>query len=102
MRSIKYTFLSALSTVTFLCVFVTNTYASTLTLTSNETQLNVGDTVSVQIILNTEGEDINAVAANLSYPGDKLEVVSIDSTPLLPMVVEQTAMNNLINTAQGS
>ena len=75
--------------------------ASALYLYDGDT-LKVGDTTQVYVILSTEGEDINAVDTNFSYPTDKLELESIDTGTNFPILAEQTVDNGTINLAQGS
>ena len=58
-------------------VFVSPMYASTLNLTPSSANIPQGSTLSVQVRLNTQGEGINGVSSYLSYPKDKLDVVSI-------------------------
>lgn len=40
----------------------------------------VGQTLSITIMLNTNGESINAIEVDLSFPADKLQVTSLDYT----------------------
>lgn len=48
--------------------------ASTFSLSPASGNIGVGSTLSVQLKVNTQGEQINTVAAYLSYPADKLDV----------------------------
>ncbi len=50
--------------------------AATLSLSSSNTSFEVGETFDVSILLDTEGQDINAVELGLEFPADKLQVVS--------------------------
>jgi hypothetical protein len=54
--------------------------AVTLALTPSSARLQRGDTLSLAITLDTNGQDVNAVEASVAYPADKLEFVSIDGT----------------------
>lgn len=53
---------------------------SVLSLSPTTGAYGVGQTFQVGIMLNTNGEAINAVQADLSFPADKLEVTSLDYT----------------------
>lgn len=50
--------------------------AATFYISKPEGSLNVGNIFSVSFYLNTEGESINAIEANLTFPADKLQLVS--------------------------
>ncbi len=50
--------------------------ATTLSLSPTGGGFSVGSTFSVSVILNTEGKSINALSVFLSFPPDKLQVVS--------------------------
>lgn len=50
--------------------------AATLSLTPASGTFEVGSTFDVSIMLNTEGQSVNAVKASLSFPADSLQVAS--------------------------
>jgi hypothetical protein len=50
--------------------------ASTLSLVPSKTELEVGETFEVAVLLDTQGEDVNAVEIGIDFPADKLQVVS--------------------------
>jgi hypothetical protein len=52
-------------------------YAATITLTPASGQYESGQTFTAQFRVNPEGDDVNAVEANLSFDSDVLEVVSL-------------------------
>jgi hypothetical protein len=68
---------------------------SVLSLSPSTGAYGVGQTFQVGIMLNTNGEAINAVQADLSFPADKLEVTSLDYTTggFLALVLDHTYDN---------
>lgn len=50
--------------------------AATLSVTPATGTYTVGNTFSVSLLLNTEGQTVNAVEASISFPPDKLQLVS--------------------------
>jgi hypothetical protein len=57
----------------------------------------VGDEFTVDVIVNTAGNNVNAVAAYLSYPKDKMETISIDTSNS----VFSIKFEDLINPLEG-
>jgi hypothetical protein len=55
------------------------TAAVTLTLAPSSQRLQVGSEIGLAVKLNTNGQAVNSVQADLSYPTDKLEFVRIDT-----------------------
>ena len=55
------------------------TDAASLSISPANSTEEVGDTFEVSIFLNTEGKDINTIVADLSYPSDKMQIVSSGS-----------------------
>lgn len=55
------------------------TFAATLKAEPEKPSINVGDTFTVKITLNTQGESVNAVDVHMSFPPDKLQVTSPSS-----------------------
>src|SRR3989344_72681 len=53
-----------------------NANAATLSLSPSTGTFEVGSTFNVNIILNTEGQTVNAITADLRFPPDALQVVS--------------------------
>lgn len=66
-------FLSCLSLFLF---FPSNSRAATLSLSPPKGSLSVGSTFSVSILLDTEGQSVNALEIALSFPPDMLQIVS--------------------------
>lgn len=82
--------------------FVKPSFASTLGFTSSTGAKYVDDTFNVPIVLDTQGESINAVSAIISYPEDMLEVVSIIPSGQFPVEAENIAVNGTIRVSRGS
>lgn len=57
-----------------------NQPAVTLSLSPSSSTLRVGETLSLAVKLNTNGQAVNAVEAVVSYPSDRFEFVNVDST----------------------
>lgn len=71
--------------------------SASLYLSPKEGHYSVGDEFSVDIMLNTRGSNVNAVAAYLSYNKSSIQAISIDtSNSVFPISFEQT-----INGAEG-
>lgn len=60
----------------FLFLFLPAANAAVLTLGPSGGSFSVGSTFDVSLFLNTEGESINVIEASLSFPADKLQLVS--------------------------
>ncbi len=61
----------------FLLFFLAlTTQAAILTLNPNSGSFSVGSTFDLSLFLNTEGESVNAIEVGLSFPADKLQLVS--------------------------
>lgn len=65
--------------ISFLFIFFVSTklvHAASFSLSPSGGKYEVGSTFNVTILINTEGQNINAVEASLSFPPDKLQLVS--------------------------
>lgn len=77
--------------------------ASTLSLSPGNGNVNVGSITSIQVILNTGGEAVNAVSAYISYPQDKFDIAWITTgSSAFSIEAEQSASNGLIKISRGS
>lgn len=57
----------------------------------------------IRVIVDTNGESINAITANFSYPSDLLEVVEIDlSNSVLPMELEKDSNDSTVLITVGN
>lgn len=75
---------------------------ATLFLTPSSGAIKMGESLSVTIMVNTQGENVNAVAAYLTYPEDKLDVTSIVTTDsALTFIAEKRAINGRIEVSGG-
>jgi hypothetical protein len=57
-----------------------STQVVSLYLTPSSARITRGNTIAVNVMVNTLNQPVNAVQANLSYPADYLEFVAIDAT----------------------
>lgn len=73
----------------------TSTQAATLSILPNTSNVNVGNIVSVKVVVNTQGEYINNGEAIIQFPVDLLEVVSISKSPsVFSLWVEEPNFSN--------
>ena len=66
--------------ISLVLLFSIKVYAANLSINPISQNVNVGDTVSVSIIVSTSNQAINAVSGVLSFPKDLLEVTSVSKT----------------------
>lgn len=75
--------------------------AAVLTATPDKAQVNVGDTFTVQISLDTEGASVNTIDVRLQYPPDKLQVTSPSSgNSIIEIYTTPPKFNNQVGTIQ--
>ena len=61
-----------------------------------------GQTFRATIMVNTQGQNVNAVAAYFTYPADKLDAVSVDTSgSAMTLFAEQTAANGSVAISGG-
>ena len=72
--------------------------AATLYLQPSQTQISVGNIVSLQVMVNTSGQTINNAEGIIQYPKDLLEIISLDKTSIFSLWVEEPNFSN--NTGQ--
>lgn len=78
-------------------------WASTLSLSPSSTSTTVGLILQIQVVLNTTGESINAVQANINYPSDKFDIAWINASgSAFSIEAEQTASGGLIKISRGA
>lgn len=76
-------------------VFPQTSDAATLSILPNTASVNVGNIVSVKVVVNTEGQYINNGEAVIQFPADLLEVVSISKSPsIFSLWVEEPNFSN--------
>lgn len=86
-----------------LFLYTANTsFASTFHLFSEKANINVGETIPVNVVIDTKGESVNGVSAFLSYPSDKLEVAWISYSEAFPVQAEESYENGIIKISRGS
>lgn len=88
---------------TLLVFFSTSpAFAASLYLSPRDGSVGEGSSFSVQVRLSADGEKVNAVQANLSYPADKLFLLGIDfSQSAFEVEAETLSSNGLIKIARG-
>jgi hypothetical protein len=52
---------------------------STLSFEPSQGDYEIGETITVEVLLDTQGQDVNAVASYIRYPSTILQVVSLDT-----------------------
>lgn len=78
------------------------TFASTLSLSPGGGNIYLKATKSVSVVLNTEGEAVNAVSAYLSYPADKLDVAWVSAGGAFAIQAENSFGGGVIKISRGS
>lgn len=77
--------------------------ASSLSLSPASGNFAAGSTMKVNVYLNTGGENINAVQANVSYPTDKLQFLSVSTGgSALTIFAEKYATGGVVRLAGGT
>ncbi len=70
-------------------------FAATLSLSPSSSNVNVGNIVSIRVVVNTEGVAVNNGEAIIQYPTDLLEVISISkSSSIFSLWVEEPTFSN--------
>lgn len=91
--------MSAIWVALFLLMPAASAYAATLTLSSASTNVTVGSTVTVRIVLNSSDQAVNAAEATLQFPANVLQVNSLDQTSsIFTIWVENPAYSNSAGT----
>lgn len=67
---------------------------ATLSLSPTDINVSTGDTFSVSVIVTPNSESLDTVRADVSYPADKLEVVSFDLGSLFPYPAPGNTIDN--------
>ena len=89
--------------VFLLFFFVANTsFASTFYLSSEKTNIVLGEVIPVNVVIDTNKESINGVSAFLSYPEDKLEVAWVSYGEAFPVEAEESSSDGIIKISRGS
>lgn len=81
---------------TFFIFAVNTAWAATLYVQPSQTQVSVGNIVSLQVLVNTSGQTINNAESILQYPTDLLEIISLDKTSIFSLWVEEPNFSNAL------
>ncbi len=74
-------------------------FAARLSLYPSSATVNVGQTVSMSVIIASSDQAANAVSGNLSFPANKLQVVSVSkANSILSLWVEEPSFSNSAGT----
>jgi len=91
----KLIFFSAAAIFVFFVFGMSNASAATLKITTSKTNLFVGEIATLWIAVNTEGVAINNSEANIQYPTDLVEVLSVSrGSSVFSMWVEEPTFSN--------
>jgi len=92
-----------LTLVGFSFVLASSAHASSLSLSPASGTFSAGSTVKVNVYANTGGENINAVQANVAYPSDKLQFLSVSTSgSVLTIIAEKNASGGVVRVAGGT
>lgn len=94
--------ISTLLSVIFTIIFVSPTYAAlvgdtskaTLSISPQSGSFNVNDTFKLNIYVNTNNQNINAVTAHLNYDKTHFQAVSIDTTGSVFNMIAETKIDS--------
>ncbi len=88
-------YILSLAFTLYLLLFPLFTGAATLYLLPQSQTIYQGDSFLVEVRLNTEGEEINAIEAYLEFPQDKLEAVNIGKgESILTLWIKEPSFSN--------
>ncbi len=87
-NSLKY-FLPIIFAACFLFFSCSSASAATLSISSNSASVASGSTIRFSILINSGGVAINNASASISFPTDKLEVVSISKGSVFSLWAEE-------------
>lgn len=90
--------------VSFILFFfiVSPAFASNFYLSSQKSDIALGETIPVNVVIDTNNESINGVSAFLNYPNDKLEVAWISYGEAFPIQAEESNEKGVIRISRGS
>lgn len=94
----KKIFHKLILTLTFFFAFSVTVNAATLSISSNLASVIVGNTVSLSVIVNSEGVAINNAEAVVKFPNDLFEVVSVSKGSVFNLWVEEPTYSNSSGT----
>ncbi len=81
---------------------VSTAYAAEISLTSDAQSFNIGDTFTVNVSLDTQGENINATEGKIVFPSGSLEVKNIDTKDTIVNVwAQEPAVATITKEATG-
>lgn len=83
-------------------VTVKSVSASVFILTSPKNDLKQKETIAVNLMLDTQSEAVNAFSAYVSYPEDKLQVISLKTSSVFEIEAENTYSAGLIKISKGN
>lgn len=99
-NSLKY-FLPIIFAACFLFFSYSSASAATLSINSNSTSVASGSTIRFTVLINSGGVAINNAGASISFPTDKLEVVSISKGSVFTLWAEEPVASNGVITFNG-
>jgi len=87
--------LSLIFLIVFILLFSNKAYSANLSVLPHSTNVSVGNIVSVNVSVNTEGKIINNAEASVQFPTEMLEVVSITKgSSIFTLWVEEPNFSN--------
>ncbi len=83
----------------FFALSATSVHAATLTFSPVTAAVQAGNIVSVKVLVNTDGADINTVVATIQFPPNLLQVMSIDqSSSIFSLWAQNPTFSNSAGT----
>ena len=75
--------------------FATSVEAASLSLSANKSSLEVGDMVTISLLVNTTGQAINSASGQINFPVGTFEVVSVSKAgSIFPIWVEEPSFSS--------
>lgn len=91
----KLTYYFATLAISLFFVGCQNVSAATMSLSANSTNVSVGETVTLYVILNSDGVAVNNAEATIKFPSDLFDIISISKGgSIFSLWVEEPSFSN--------
>lgn len=103
-QKLNYIVATLLFTFTSLLATASPVFAApaSLSLSPASTSAIIGSSFNVGVYVNTGGNAVNAVQANLTYPANQLDYVSVTSSAAFPVDAQSTGGGGTVSIARGA
>jgi len=92
--------------ISFLILFgfvqIAQAQTATLSFSPSTVVVSQGEAISIDVMVNTSGEAVNAIGAYFTYPADKLDFLEVQTADsVMTLFAEQTGTNGLVQISGG-